>query len=112
MQKSSKILYHLVFFATLSIVVFSLFAIIFPSFLLTTVYPYTTDLQPFESSVWLAPIISSNSILLIIGFMYYRKKLQHQIYKGIYFIFNFEISKRTALLTGVIILVVLSLIHI
>jgi len=106
MQKSSKILYHLVFFATLSIVVFSLFAIIFPSFLLTTVYPYTTDLQPFESSVWLAPIISSNSILLIIGFMYYRKKLPHQIYKGIEFIFNFEISKRTALLTGVIILVV------
>ena len=106
MQKSSKILYHLVFFATLSVVIFSLFAIIFPSFLLTTFYPYTTNLQPFESSVWLVPIISSNSILLVIGFMYYRKKLPLQIYKGIEFILNFEISKRTALLTGVIILVI------
>jgi len=106
MKKSSKILYHLVFFATLSIVVFSLFAIIFPSFLLTTFYPYTTNLQPFESSVWLVPIISSNSILLTIGFMYYRKKLPLQIYKGIEFILNFEISKKTALLTGIIILVV------
>ena len=106
MQKSSKILYHLVFFATLSVVVFSLFAIIFPSFLLTTFYPYTTNLQPFESSVWLVPIISSNSILLTIGFMYYRKKLPLQIYKGIEFILNFEISKKTALLTGIIILVV------
>ena len=106
MQKSNKILYHLVFFATLSVVVFNLFAIIFPSFLLTTFYPYTTNLQPFESSVWLVPIVSSNSILLIIGFAYYRKKLPLQIYKGIEFILNFEISKKTALLTGIIILVV------
>ena len=106
MKKSSKILYHLVFFTTLSIVVFSLFAIIFPSFLMTTFYPYTTNLQPFESSVWLVPIISSNSILLVIGFAYYRKKLPLQIYKGIEFILNFEISKKTALLTGIIILVV------
>ena len=106
MKKSSKILYHLVFFTTLSIVVFSLFAIIFPSFLMTTFYPYTTNLQPFESSIWLVPIISSNSILLVIGFAYYRKKLPLQIYKGIEFILNFEISKKTALLTGIIILVV------
>ena len=106
MKKSGKILYHLVFFTTLSIVVFSLFAIIFPSFLMTTFYPYTTNLQPFESSVWLVPIISSNSILLVIGFAYYRKKLPLQIYKGIEFILNFEISKKTALLTGIIILVV------
>ena len=106
MKKSSKILYHLVFFTTLSIVVFSLFAIIFPSFLMTTFYPYTTNLQPFESSVWLVPIISSNSILLAIGCMYYRKKLPLQIYKGIEFILNFEISKKTALLTGITILVI------
>ena len=105
MKKSSKILYHLVFFTTLSIVVFSLFAIIFPSFLMTTFYPYTTNLQPFESSIWLVPIISSNSILLVIGFAYYRKRLPLQIYKGIEFVLNFEISKKTALLTGIIILV-------
>ena len=106
MKKSSKILYHLVFFTTLSIVVFSLFAIIFPSFLMTAFYPYATNLQPFESSVWLVPIVSSNSILLIIGFAYYRKKLPLQIYKGIEFVLNFEISKKTALLTGITILVV------
>ena len=106
MKKYSKILYYLVFFATLSIVVFSLFAIIFPSFLMTTFYPYTTNLQPFESSVWLVPIVSSNSILLVIGFAYYRKKIPLQISNGIEFILNFEISKKTALLTGIIILVV------
>ena len=106
MKKYSKILYYLVFFATLSIVVFSLFAIIFPSLLMTVYYPYTTTLQPFESSVWLVPIVSSNSILLVIGFAYYRKKIPLQISNGIEFILNFEISKKTALLTGIIILVV------
>jgi len=72
---------------------------------MTTFYPYTTNLQPFESSVWLVPIVSSNSILLVIGFAYYRKRLPLQIYKGIEFVLNFEISKKTALLTGIIILV-------
>ncbi len=101
-----KVLYHLVFFVTLSIVVFSLFAIIFPGFLLVAFSPYQINLEPFESSVWLVPIVSSNSILLIIGFAYYRKKLPLQIHRGIEFILNFEISKKTALLAGMIILVI------
>ena len=105
-ELSTKILFHLAFFVTLSIEVFSHFAIIFPSFLLVAFSSYQTNLEPFESSVWLVPIVSSNSILLIIGFAYYRKKLPLQIHKGIEFILNFEISKKTALLAGVIILVV------
>ena len=105
-ELSTKVLFHLAFFVTLSIVVFSLFAIIFPGFLLVAFSSYQTNLEPFESSVWLVPIVSSNSILLIIGFAYYRKKLPLQIHKGIEFILNFEISKKTALLAGIIILVV------
>ena len=105
-ELSTKILFHLAFFVTLSIVVFSLFAIIFPGFLLVSFSFYQTNLEPFQPSVWLVPIVSSNSILLIIGFAYYRKKLPLQIHKGIEFILNFEISKKTALLAGIIILVV------
>jgi hypothetical protein len=74
--------------------------------LLVAFSSYQTNLEPFESSVWLVPIVSSNSILLIIGFAYYRKKLPLQIHRGIEFILNFEISKKTALLAGIIILVV------
>ena len=106
MKGSSKILYYIVFFSTLFIVVFSLFAIIFPNFLMTAFYPYATNLTPFESSTWLIPIISSNSILIAIGVAYYKKKLPLQIYKCIDFILNFEISKKTALVTGIVILVV------
>ena len=102
----AKVLFHLAFFVTLSIVVFSLFAIIFPGFLLVSFSFYQTNLEPFQPSVWLVPIVSSNSILLIIGFAYYRKKLPLQIHKGIEFILNFEISKKTTLLAGMIILVV------
>jgi len=105
-ELSAKVLFHLAFFVTLSIVVFSLFAIIFPGFLLVSFSFYQTNLEPFQPSVWLVPIVSSNSILLIIGFAYYRKKLPLQIHKGIEFILNFEISKKTALLAGMIILVV------
>jgi len=105
-ELSTKVLFHLAFFVTLSIVIFSLFAIIFPGFLLVAFSSYPTNFEPLESSVWLVPIVSSNSILLIIGFAYYRKKLPLQIHKGIEFILNFEISKKTALLAGVIILVV------
>ena len=104
-ESDSKILYRLAFFATLSVVVFSLFAIIFPNFLLVTFSTYQTNLEPFESSIWLVPIVSSNSVLLIIGFAYYRKKLPLQIYKAIEFVLNFEISKKTALIAGIIILV-------
>ena len=104
-ESASKILYRLAFFATLSVVVFSLFAIIFPNFLLVTFSTYQTNLEPFESSIWLVPIVSSNSVLLIIGFAYYRKKLPLQIYKAIEFVLNFEISKKTALIAGIIILV-------
>ena len=106
MTKNANALFYLVFFVTLSIVIFALFAIIFPSFLMTVFYPHSINLEPFESSVWLVPLICSNSILLVIGFGYYRKKLPHQIYKGIEFILNFEISKKTALLVGIIILAV------
>ena len=100
----TKILYHLAFFATLSVVVFSLFSIIFPSFLLAAFYPYYTDLEPLEPTIWLIPIVFSNSILLVIGFAYYRKKLPLQIYKAIEFVLHFEISKKTALIAGIIIL--------
>ena len=104
----NKIMFHLAFFTTLSVVIFSLFAIIFPISLFTIFYEYHLDasLNPFEPSVWLVPIVSSNFILIAIGFAYYRKKIPLQIYKGIEFILNFEISKKTALLVGIIMLVI------
>jgi len=89
----------------LSFVLISLFAIIFPGFFLSTYFPYDTDLEPFETSIWLIPVLSFSILFLILGFTYYKKKLPDKIYHCITFLLNFEISKRVTLIIIITILV-------
>ena len=95
----------MVFISTLSIVLISLFAIIFPGFLISNYFPYDADLEPFEPSIWLIPVFSFSFIVLALGFGYYKTKLPDQIYKCIKFVLNFETSKRTTLIIVIIILI-------
>ena len=104
-QKSNSLLSYLVFLSTLSIVLISLFAIIFPGFLISNYFPYDTDLEPFESSIWLIPVLSFSFVLLALGFAYYKGKLPDQIYKCIQFVLNFETSKRITLIIVITILI-------
>jgi len=104
-QKSNSFLSYLVFLSTLSIVLISLFAIIFPGFLISNYFPYDTDLEPFESSIWLIPVFSFSFVVLALGFAYYKGKLPDQIYKCIQYALNFETSKRTTIIIVVIILI-------
>ena len=104
-QRISKFSSYLVFLSTLSFVLISLFAIIFPGFFLSTYFPYDTDLEPFETSIWLIPILSFSILFLILGFTYYKKKLPDKIYDCIKFLLNFEISKRVTLILIITILV-------
>ena len=100
---TSTILSYLVFLSTISIVILSLFAIIFPSFFISNYFSYETELEPFESSIWLMPVLSFSFVVLIFGFMYYKKKLPNPIYNSIEFILNFEISKRVTFIILIII---------
>ena len=102
---SSNILSNLVFLSTISIVMLILFAIIFPSFFISNYFPNETELEPFESSIWLIPILSFSSLILVFGFAYYKKKLPNSIYKSIEFILNFETSKRVTFIVLIIIFV-------
>jgi len=86
-------------------VILSLFAIIFPSFLISNYFSYEAELEPFESSIWLMPVLSFSFVVLIFGFMYYKKKLPNPIYSSIEFILNFEISKRVTFIVLIIIFV-------
>ena len=95
----------MVFFSTLSIVGFSLFAIIFPGFLISNYFPYNAELESFEPSIWLIPVLSFSFVVLTLGFVYYKKKLPDQIYKYIQFALNFEISKRLTLIIVTTILI-------
>ncbi|MEE3213438.1 MAG: hypothetical protein VX209_02805 [Thermoproteota archaeon] len=105
MEQKSNFLSYLVFISTLSIVLISLFAIIFPGFLISNYFPYDADLEPFEPSIWLIPVFSFSFIVLALGFGYYKTKLPDQIYKCIKFVLNFETSKRTTLIIVIIILI-------
>ena len=106
MQKAfSNVLSYLVFLSTISIVIISLFAIIFPGFFISIYFPYNVEIVPFEPSIWLIPVSSFSFVFLVLGFVYYKRKLPVQVYKCIQFILNFEISKRITVILGIIIFV-------
>ena len=86
-------------------VIISLFAIIFPGFFISIYFPYNVEIDPFEPSIWLIPVSSFSFVFLVLGFMYYKRKLPVQVYKCIQFILNFEISKRITVILGIIIFV-------
>ena len=103
-QISSKLVTYAVFLFTLGIIGISIISISFPALIITNTYDYPLEIDPFESSPWLAPIIISTIILLSIGLLYFKKKLPSVIYNPIEFILNFEISKKVAIIIGLVIL--------
>ena len=103
-QISSKLVTYAAFLVTLGIVGISVFSVIFPAFIISNTYEFPNDLDPFEISPWTVPIIISSFSLLASGFLYKHEKLPHQLHSGIKFILNFEISKKTAIILGIIIL--------
>ena len=103
-QISSKLVTYAAFLVTLGIVGISVFSVIFPAFIISNTYEFPNDLDPFETSPWTFPIIISSFSLLTLGFLYKNEKLPSQLYSGIKFLLNFEISKKTAIISGIIIL--------
>jgi len=103
-QISSKLVTYAVFLATLGIVGISIISVIFPALIISNTYQFPNDLDPFEISPWTSLIIISSSSLLGLGFLYKNEKLPSQLYSGIKFLLNFEISKKIAIISGIIIL--------
>ena len=103
-QISSKLVTYTAFLATLGIVGISIISVIFPALIISNTYEFPNNLEPFETSPWLFPIVISTISLLSLGFLYKNEKLPSSFYCGIKFILNFEISKRVAIITGIIIL--------
>ncbi|HEV2192729.1 MAG TPA: hypothetical protein VGR54_03815 [Nitrosopumilaceae archaeon] len=52
----------------------------------------------FEFGVWAFPILATNLILLLLGILYYKKRLPAIVKKIIDFILNFEVSRKIALI--------------
>ena len=102
----SKTITYAAFFFAIIIIGISVISVIFPALIITQTYDYSLDLNPFETSPWLTPILFSSISVLIIGFLYYTKKLPYNIDSAIDRIFNFELSKRVAIIVGISILAI------
>jgi hypothetical protein len=88
----------------LTIVLLSLVSVVFPALIITLVRDDDHGLDPFETGPLAPTLIISNSLLLIIGFLYYKKKFPETINKPIRYILNFEITGKIALIVGAILL--------
>ncbi len=102
----SKTITYVAFLFTITVIGISIISVIFPALIITQTYDYPLDLNPFENSPWLSPIILSSTSLLIFGFLYYTKKLPMKINSLIDKIFNFELSKKTTIIIGISILTI------
>ena len=103
-QISSKLVTYAAFLVTLGIVGVSIFSIIFPAFIISYTYEFPHELEPFEISPWLTPIIISSAILFSFGYLFYKNKLPSILNEKINLILSFDISKKIAIISGIIIL--------
>ena len=94
-----------VFVSTLVVVLISLVTVLFPSLIIRSTSSFKDIvINPYEIGVWTYPLLASNFILLIIGILYFKNSLPAILTKSIRFIFDFEVSRKTALITLLVIL--------
>ena len=105
-QILSKLVTYAAFLVTLGIIGISIISVIFPALIISNTYEFPINLEPFETSPWLLPIILSNTFLISFGVLFYKKKLPSRINNAIQFVLTFEISKKIAIIAGIIILTI------
>ena len=101
--ESSKVPYA-VFFPTLAVVLLILIPAIFPALFSSYFGLFTENLEPFELGYQAVFLIVSNIIIFGFGIAYYKKKIPSLAHGLIDKIRTFEISKRVALISLVVIL--------
>ena len=104
-QKSSKVSW-IVFLAALFIVLFSLTTVLFPSLVVRSTSSFLgTEINPYETGVWTYHLLTTNFILLGVAILYKKNRIP-QIIRPIKFVFDFEVSKKTALIVMIIFLAI------
>jgi hypothetical protein len=108
---NSTIIPWIVFAFSISVVLISYVSVMFPSLLLVSdtltipgVDPVTPD--PFEAGVWTGGVIAASAITLGLAFLYWKNKLPNSLSKLFTKLWNFEISKKSALITLVVLIVI------
>ena len=104
--ENSQIVSYAVFFSTLVVVLLTLIPIIFPALFSSFFGMFTENLDPFELGYQAVFFIVSNILILGFGAAYYKKKIPSLVSDVIEKVRTFEISKRVAMISLAVILVV------
>ena len=104
--ENSQIVSYLIFFCTLVVVLLTLTPIIFPALFSSFFGMFTENLDPFELGHQSVFFIVSNVVIFGFGIAYYKKKIPSSVHDLVEKIRTFEISKRVAIISLAIILVV------
>ena len=104
-NSSNSAISYIVFFGTIGIVLLNLLSVVFPALLVSTFGSHAEFLSPFEIGYQGVPLIIINIALFGLGILYYKKR-NSSFHNGINKIRSFEISKKVALIVGIIILAV------
>ena len=105
LENSQKVSYA-VFFCTLVIVLLTLISLIFPALFSSYFGMFGENLNPFESNNYSIFLILSNVVIFGFGIAYYKKKIPSLVFDVVEKIRTFEISKRVAMISLAVILVV------
>ena len=104
--ENSQIISYVVFFCTLVVVSLTLIPVIFPALFSSFFGMFTENLDPFELGYQSAFFIVSNVVIIGLGVAYYKKKIPSSVNDLVEKIRTFEISKRVAMISLAVILVV------
>jgi hypothetical protein len=104
MAKKSAFLSWLVFIPTAILILAVLVLTVFPAILIeiTSGIKYPVQIDSFELGVWAIPLLATNSIVFGIIISYYKGKIPSQISKPLKSIFEFEVTKKMAILVLVV----------
>ncbi|MGH7884706.1 MAG: hypothetical protein ACRENO_03310 [Thermodesulfobacteriota bacterium] len=106
-REKSHALSWAIFLITIEILLISLVTVVFPALMARTVSPVSvSNVESFEVGVYAVPLFLSNLIIFAIVVLYLKNKLPIPVKKSIEFIFNFEVSKKIALISIVAILAI------
>jgi len=105
----------IVFFFTISIVVISLIPVVFPSAIIAG-FTAVNELERFgisgkqidtyETGPLSGALFVTSGIVFGLAILYFKNKLPQSISKGFQYIFNFEVSKKVAIVSMVVILAI------
>ena len=103
--KKLSLVSYITFIVTFVIALISFVSVLFPAFLPESLSSFPNpNSNPYEFGFWAYSVLVSNIIFLIIGIVYYKNKLPHQVLSLINFVLNFETSQK---ITAIIIIVLI-----